>query len=188
MNDSFAEKEPPTGAVGHRQDPALAQPSGIGTLSLPVWSQPLNGASKGCYMKDKLLVGKKDKSGLGSVVLWGAFASAVLAGLGGMRWAALAGFNSEAGEAGSKLRETIAFDPFALTMAGVTSQSQDSSSANMSQDTASGRALKWPPVRIPCRPALRSPFQPPLVPAATSSRSEGPPQPKETTAEKPAIW
>lgn len=138
-------------------------------------------------MKDKWLVSKIDKSSLKSVVLWGAFASAVLAGLGGVRWAALAGFKSENGEVGSKLRETIAFDPFALTTAGVTSQTQDSPRTNKSQDTASARVLKWPPVRIPYRAALRSPFQPPLVPTATSSGSAGLPPPKETTTKKPAI-
>lgn len=138
-------------------------------------------------MKDKWLISRIDKLNLRSVVLWGAFASAVLAGLSGVRWAALAGFRSENGEVGSKLGETIAFDPFALTTAAVASQSQDSPAINMSPDTVSARVLKWPAIRIPYRPALRSPWQPPLAPTATSSGSAGLPQPQETTEDEPAI-
>jgi hypothetical protein len=138
-------------------------------------------------MKDKWLVSTIDRLSPKSVVLWEAFASAVLAGLGGVRWAALAACKSENGEAGSKPAKTIASDPFVLRAAGVTGQSQNSPSPDMSQDTASGRVLKWPAIRIPDRRALRRPFQPPLVPAAVSEAGAGLPQPEGTTTERPAI-
>ena len=158
-----------------------------GSAGKPARSPPLYDATKEYYMKDKRLVSKIDKISPKSVVLWGAFVAAALAGLGGVRWAALAGFKSENGEVGSKPGEMTASDPFVLTPAAVRGQSQDSPPTNMSQDTASARVPKWPAIRIPYRPALRSPFQPPLVPMPTPSGSPGLPPPKETTEEKPAI-
>lgn len=164
---------------------AVGRPKG--SAGKPARSQLLYDADKECCMKDKRFVRKVDKLSLKSVVLWGAFAAAVLAGLGGVRWAALASFKSGNNEVASKLTETIALDPFAPTTAEITSKSQDSPPANMSQDAASAKVLKWPAIRIPHRPALRSPFRPALVPTAKSSGSTGLPTPKETTVEKPAM-
>jgi hypothetical protein len=187
VNDTYAAKKLQTGIVGHKQSQALAQPSGIAEFGLPAWSQFLYDAGKECHMKDKWLLSKVDTLSLKYIVLWGAFASAVLAGLSGMRWTALAGFRSTNGEVGSKVEEQGAFDPFVLTTVAVTRQSEDSPATDVSQDTVSARVLKWPAIHIPYRPALRSPFQPPLVPPASSNGDTELPQATETTAEKSAI-
>jgi len=71
-------------------------------------------------MKHKWLIGKRGKSGLKSVVLWGAFVSAVLVGFGATVTAALAGIASKNDEMVLKLREMTAFDPFTLKTVVVT--------------------------------------------------------------------
>lgn len=119
-------------------------------------------------MKDKWLIGKRGKSGLKSIVLWGAFVSAVLAGLSATVGAALAGIANKNDEMAFKMREMTAFDPFTLKTVVVTRRSEDDPPVDMLQNTVSAGVMKRPPIRIPYRPAPRSPFRPPLAPAATS--------------------
>lgn len=140
-------------------------------------------------MKDKWLTGKRGKSGLKSMVLWGAFVSAVLPGLSATVTAALAGIASK-DEMALRLREVTAFDPFTLKTAVVMRRadsaeptppnrlrrlepvakagSVDDPPVDMLQNTVPAGVMKRPPIRIPHRLAPRSPFRPPLVPAATS--------------------
>ena len=111
---------------------------------------------------------KRGKSGLKSIVLWGAFVSAVLAGLSATVGAALAGIGNKNDEMVLKMREMTAFDPFTLKTVVVTRRSEDDPPVDMLQNTVPAGMMKRPPIRIPYRPAPRSPFRPPLAPAATS--------------------
>lgn len=146
-------------------------------------------------MKDEWLTGKRGKSGLKSIVLWGAFTCAVLAGLSATVGAALAGIGNKNDELALKLREMTAFDPFTLKTAVVTHRtdsalptpprllpgleaaaktgSEDGRPVDILQSTVSVGVMKRPPIRIPYRPVLRSPFQPPLVPAAAPINRSG---------------
>jgi|GEM_PF-1452162 len=124
-------------------------------------------------MKDKWLFSKIDKSGLKSIMLWGAFASAVLAGLCATLGAAQAGIASKNNEMALKLREITAFDPFTLKTPIFTRRSEDNPSVVILQDGVSTGAMEHPAIRIPYRPVPRSPFRPPLVPVAAPINLSG---------------
>ena len=113
-------------------------------------------------MSDKCIGNEKGKLNLKSKVLLGALALAVIAGLGTGVYAALA---TSADNPLSS--QTVILDPFTLqsTRLSVTqSVSGSESDSDMVPVIILGEITRLSDeIRIPFRPALRTPFRPPLV-------------------------
>ena len=95
---------------------------------------------------------KKTRLNLKAEILLGALALAVLAGLGTVAFAA-AGPNPVVPLSGQTGQLSI-FDPFSLTRLYLDVPASGPGTVT----------LEVPPIRIPYRPAIRSPFRPPWVP------------------------
>lgn len=110
-------------------------------------------------MKETCVRNKKSKLSLNSEILLGALALVVIVGLGSAVYAASDNTDDNT---------TFLFDPFMLrTITSVTGSSS-------SPVILSGPANR-PPIWIPFRPSLRSPFRPPWVPRKPSWPPPGPP-------------
>jgi len=97
---------------------------------------------------------KKSKFSLKSKILLGALTLVVMVGLG---TAVRAASDNADNENALLFGQMSFFDPFTLRSTGV-SVTQSESESNVGS-----AVLLGDPVRIPFRPALRSPFRPPLV-------------------------
>jgi len=109
---------------------------------------------------------KKGKFGLKSGLLLGAFVLAIMVWLGAAAQAASDNTAYRTNE--EVLKQMSTFDPFTLqsTRVSVTSNGSGTESKprpDILQDILLVESMMgWPPIRIPFRPVLRSPFRPPF--------------------------
>ncbi len=117
-------------------------------------------------MKDVWIRNNKNKIGLKSKILLGGLALAVIIGLG---TAAYGASDNTDNKNKLLLGQMSLFDPFTLQSTRVSvARSESKSESDPGMDIillAEAMKIKLQPlqIRIPFRPALRSPFRPPLV-------------------------
>lgn len=114
-------------------------------------------------MKNVWLRNKKGKLSLNSKILLGTLALAVIVGLGSAAYGA--SDNTDNKTDGLLLKQMGIFNPFTLKSTRVTvtrSESENERDPGLDILLAEMKYVR-PPIRIPHRPVLRSPFRPPLI-------------------------
>ena len=114
-------------------------------------------------MKEKCLRNKKSKLSLNSEILLGALVLVVIVGLGSAAYGA--SDNTDNKTNGLLLKQMGIFNPFTLKSTRVTvTRSESENESDPGLDILLAKMIYVSStIQIPYRPALRSPFRPPLI-------------------------